>query len=201
MSTHNKIHTSAHLFDNVEYFFFVLCNRPVADWAKANGAKQFLFISSAGIYKSSFEQPHVEGVTISLSHTNTPSHCSRCMCRACILLLGHTSTVYFDLTFPAMNGFAPQSRLRVKWPHPPSIRGWLLTSSFLFIDVVVRPGNFADVSILIGHKEACITWNRWDNVMDCPLHLVMDTCCPAIAIIGTQYLVWIYEGDTKVDVP
>jgi len=35
--------------------------QPVADWAKANGAKQFLFISSAGIYKSSFEQPHVEG--------------------------------------------------------------------------------------------------------------------------------------------
>lgn len=63
MSTHNRIHTSAHLFENVKYFF-VLCNRPVADWAKANGAKQFLFISSAGIYKSSFEQPHVEGVTI-----------------------------------------------------------------------------------------------------------------------------------------
>ena len=37
--------------------------RPVADWAKANGAKQILFISSAGIYKSSFEQPHVEGVS------------------------------------------------------------------------------------------------------------------------------------------
>ncbi|XP_024371883.1 chloroplast stem-loop binding protein of 41 kDa a, chloroplastic [Physcomitrium patens] len=35
--------------------------QPVADWAKANGAKQFLFISSAGIYKSTFEQPHVEG--------------------------------------------------------------------------------------------------------------------------------------------
>ncbi|KAG0603764.1 hypothetical protein M758_10G119000 [Ceratodon purpureus] len=35
--------------------------QPVADWAKANGAKQILFISSAGIYKSSFEQPHVEG--------------------------------------------------------------------------------------------------------------------------------------------
>lgn len=35
--------------------------KPVADWAKASGAKQFLFISSAGIYKSTDEPPHVEG--------------------------------------------------------------------------------------------------------------------------------------------
>ncbi|XP_016483564.1 chloroplast stem-loop binding protein of 41 kDa a, chloroplastic [Nicotiana tabacum] len=35
--------------------------RPVADWAKSSGAKQFLFISSAGIYKSTDEPPHVEG--------------------------------------------------------------------------------------------------------------------------------------------
>lgn len=35
--------------------------KPVADWAKANGAQQFLFVSSAGIYKTTDEPPHVEG--------------------------------------------------------------------------------------------------------------------------------------------
>lgn len=36
--------------------------RPVIDWAKSSGVKQFLFISSAGIYKPTEEPPHVEGV-------------------------------------------------------------------------------------------------------------------------------------------
>lgn len=36
--------------------------RPVADWAKSAGVKQFLYISSAGIYKPTDEPPHVEGV-------------------------------------------------------------------------------------------------------------------------------------------
>ncbi|KAH7654845.1 NAD-dependent epimerase/dehydratase domain-containing protein [Dioscorea alata] len=35
--------------------------KPVVDWAKSSGASQFLFISSAGIYKTSDEVPHVEG--------------------------------------------------------------------------------------------------------------------------------------------
>lgn len=35
--------------------------RPVADWAKSIGVKQFLYISSAGIYKPTDEPPHVEG--------------------------------------------------------------------------------------------------------------------------------------------
>ncbi|KAI3856505.1 hypothetical protein MKW92_025940 [Papaver armeniacum] len=35
--------------------------RPVVDWAKSAGVKQFLFISSAGIYKATVEPPHVEG--------------------------------------------------------------------------------------------------------------------------------------------
>lgn len=35
--------------------------RPVVDWAKSAGVKQFLFISSGGIYTPSEEQPHVEG--------------------------------------------------------------------------------------------------------------------------------------------
>ncbi|XP_028789283.1 chloroplast stem-loop binding protein of 41 kDa a, chloroplastic [Neltuma alba] len=35
--------------------------RPVIDWAKSSGTKQFLFISSAGIYKPTDEPPHVEG--------------------------------------------------------------------------------------------------------------------------------------------
>ncbi|KAI3805992.1 hypothetical protein L1987_21880 [Smallanthus sonchifolius] len=38
--------------------------RPVADWAKSSGVGQFLFISSAGIYKSTDEPPHVEGDTV-----------------------------------------------------------------------------------------------------------------------------------------
>lgn len=37
---------------------------PVADWAKSIGVKQFLFISSAGIYKQTDEPPHVEGDTV-----------------------------------------------------------------------------------------------------------------------------------------
>lgn len=37
--------------------------RPVADWARNNGASQFLFVSSAGIYKNTEEPPHVEGVS------------------------------------------------------------------------------------------------------------------------------------------
>uniref|UniRef100_A0A2P2JUN3 NAD-dependent epimerase/dehydratase domain-containing protein n=1 Tax=Rhizophora mucronata TaxID=61149 RepID=A0A2P2JUN3_RHIMU len=36
--------------------------RPVADWAKSTGVKQFLYISSAGIYIPTDEPPHVEGV-------------------------------------------------------------------------------------------------------------------------------------------
>ncbi|KAH7517213.1 hypothetical protein FEM48_Zijuj09G0038900 [Ziziphus jujuba var. spinosa] len=35
--------------------------KPVADWAKSSGVKQFLYISSAGIYKPTDEPPHVEG--------------------------------------------------------------------------------------------------------------------------------------------
>ncbi|KAF9606416.1 hypothetical protein IFM89_025105 [Coptis chinensis] len=35
--------------------------RPVVDWAKSAGVKQFLYISSAGIYKQTDEPPHVEG--------------------------------------------------------------------------------------------------------------------------------------------
>ncbi|PON63942.1 NAD(P)-binding domain containing protein [Trema orientale] len=35
--------------------------KPVADWAKSSGVKQFLYISSAGIYKPTEEPPHVEG--------------------------------------------------------------------------------------------------------------------------------------------
>ncbi|KAK9139735.1 hypothetical protein Scep_009416 [Stephania cephalantha] len=35
--------------------------RPVVNWAKSAGVEQFLFISSAGIYKPTDEPPHVEG--------------------------------------------------------------------------------------------------------------------------------------------
>ncbi|XP_039803548.1 chloroplast stem-loop binding protein of 41 kDa a, chloroplastic-like [Panicum virgatum] len=35
--------------------------KPVVDWAKSSGVGQFLFISSAGIYRPTEEPPHVEG--------------------------------------------------------------------------------------------------------------------------------------------
>lgn len=41
--------------------------RPVVDWAKSSGVGQFLFISSAGIYKPTDEPPHVEGVRVCVS--------------------------------------------------------------------------------------------------------------------------------------
>jgi len=44
------------------YPFGFFGHRPVVDWAKSSGVKQFLFISSAGIYKSTEQPPHVEGV-------------------------------------------------------------------------------------------------------------------------------------------
>lgn len=42
----------------------------MADWAKSSGVKQFLFISSAGIYKPTDEPPHVEGVGYGVSIIN-----------------------------------------------------------------------------------------------------------------------------------
>lgn len=50
---------------NINMSFWDLLSeyRPVVDWAKSSGVKQFLFISSAGIYKSTEQPPHVEGVT------------------------------------------------------------------------------------------------------------------------------------------
>jgi len=45
-----------------DILILILTCRPVIDWAKSAGAKQFLFISSAGIYKTTDEPPHVEGV-------------------------------------------------------------------------------------------------------------------------------------------
>ncbi|KAM7253776.1 hypothetical protein ACFE04_031458 [Oxalis oulophora] len=41
--------------------------KPVIDWAKSAGAKQFLFISSAGIYNPTDEPPHVEGDAVKSS--------------------------------------------------------------------------------------------------------------------------------------
>ncbi|XP_044501480.1 chloroplast stem-loop binding protein of 41 kDa a, chloroplastic [Mangifera indica] len=38
--------------------------RPVVDWAKSTGVKEFLYISSAGIYRPTDEPPHVEGDAI-----------------------------------------------------------------------------------------------------------------------------------------
>ncbi|KAK8630709.1 hypothetical protein V6N13_079490 [Hibiscus sabdariffa] len=42
--------------------------RPVIDRAKSSGVKQFLFISSAGIYKPTDEPPHVEGIKQNLHY-------------------------------------------------------------------------------------------------------------------------------------
>lgn len=38
--------------------------RPVVDWAKSSGVQQFLYISSAGIYKPTDEPPHIEGEVV-----------------------------------------------------------------------------------------------------------------------------------------
>ncbi|KAL5701801.1 Chloroplast stem-loop binding protein of 41 kDa a [Ranunculus cassubicifolius] len=46
--------------------------KPVIDWAKSAGVKQFLFISSAGIYTPSEEQPHVEGDSVKESASHVP---------------------------------------------------------------------------------------------------------------------------------
>lgn len=57
--------------------------RPVADWAKAAGVGQFLFISSAGIYKPTEEPPHVEGVTMPARPRAQPaSHASVTDCQS-----------------------------------------------------------------------------------------------------------------------
>ncbi|KDP21461.1 hypothetical protein JCGZ_21932 [Jatropha curcas] len=41
--------------------------RPVVDWAKSSGVKQFMYISSAGIYVPTDEPPHVEGDDVKAS--------------------------------------------------------------------------------------------------------------------------------------
>lgn len=51
---------------------------PVVDWAKSSGVKQFLYISSAGIYKLTDEPPHVEGevVKADASHVGVEKYIS-----------------------------------------------------------------------------------------------------------------------------
>ncbi|QDZ22629.1 chloroplast stem-loop-binding protein [Chloropicon primus] len=50
--------------------------QPVIDWAVGQGAKQFLYVSSAGIYKPSVTPPHVEGdpVKESASHVSVENY-------------------------------------------------------------------------------------------------------------------------------
>ncbi|BBN14397.1 hypothetical protein MPTK1_6g11330 [Marchantia polymorpha subsp. ruderalis] len=51
--------------------------KPVADWAKSSGAEQFLFISSAGIYKTTDEPPSVEGDAVkSAGHAEVEKYIS-----------------------------------------------------------------------------------------------------------------------------
>ncbi|EFJ07654.1 hypothetical protein SELMODRAFT_448337 [Selaginella moellendorffii] len=53
--------------------------KPVVDWAKSQGVEQFLFISSAGIYKTSDEPPHVEGdpVKVDAGHVGVEDYISK----------------------------------------------------------------------------------------------------------------------------
>lgn len=53
--------------------------RPVADWAKSTGVKQFLYISSAGIYKPTDEPPHIEGdvVKADASHVGAEEYIAK----------------------------------------------------------------------------------------------------------------------------
>ena len=50
--------------------------QPVIDWAVGQGTKQFLYVSSAGIYKPSITPPHVEGdpVKESASHVSVENY-------------------------------------------------------------------------------------------------------------------------------
>lgn len=61
--------------------------RPVADWAKSAGVKQFLYISSAGIYKPSDELPHVEGVRNASNCSLASNFLYSCNCLLRVLLL------------------------------------------------------------------------------------------------------------------
>ena len=54
-------YVSEHTMNIVVIILITKC-RPVADWAKSAGIKQLLYISSAGIYKTGDEFPHLEGV-------------------------------------------------------------------------------------------------------------------------------------------
>lgn len=50
--------------------------QPVIDWAVGQGAKQFLYVSSAGIYQPSDTPPHVEGDAVkeSASHVSVENY-------------------------------------------------------------------------------------------------------------------------------
>merc|ERR1712157_319988 len=50
--------------------------QPVVDWAVKQGAKQFLYVSSAGIYQPSVTPPHVEGDAVkeSASHVSVENY-------------------------------------------------------------------------------------------------------------------------------
>ncbi|CAO2833601.1 unnamed protein product [Amaranthus hypochondriacus] len=52
---------------------------PVVDWAKSAGVQQFLYISSAGIYKPTDEPPHIEGdaVKSSASHVGAEEYIAK----------------------------------------------------------------------------------------------------------------------------
>eukprot|EP00249_Psilotum_nudum_P016427 c25818_g1_i3 orf=421-1572(-) len=65
--------------------------KPVADWAKRKGVRQFLYISSAGIYKPTYELPHVEGDEIKAD-------------------AGHAGVEEYiaELAFPSWASFRPQ---------------------------------------------------------------------------------------------
>ncbi|XP_072996216.1 chloroplast stem-loop binding protein of 41 kDa a, chloroplastic [Typha latifolia] len=65
--------------------------KPVADWAKSANVTQFLYISSAGIYKTSDEVPHVEGDPVK----GDAGH---------VLVENYIA----DLSFPSWAAFRPQ---------------------------------------------------------------------------------------------
>jgi len=54
--------------------------QPVIDWAKGVGAKQFLFVSSAGMYKPNVQPPHIEGDPIkeSAGHAQVEAYLAGC---------------------------------------------------------------------------------------------------------------------------
>ncbi|KAI3846890.1 hypothetical protein MKX03_016546 [Papaver bracteatum] len=92
--------------------------RPVVDWAKSARVKQFLFISSAGIYKATVEPPHVEGDAVKAN-------------------AGHVAVEkYIGETFSRWDLFRPQYMIWIGKQQ--DFKEWYFDHKVLFFAGIVR---------------------------------------------------------------